>query len=251
MRKSAVLAIGAALVGCATVASADVRLTMRGGRVTLVAKDATIRQILTEWARVGQTKIVNVERVPGGPVTLELTDVPEQQALDVLLRAISGYVAAPRAGATVNASVFDRIIVMPTSVAPSSPASPAPASFAQPTISQRPPMPEDDQGDDRPPTVVPGPNRGPVFVVPPPPATNFPQSPLQPPGVVPNPAQQPPQFFLQGGAPAGFPPPVSYPGQPTAATPAGVAVPGMVVPAPAPPPGQLPPGQLPPGQPQR
>ena len=59
---------------------------MQNGRVSLVAKDATVRQILAEWARVGQTKIVNVERVPGGPVTLELTNVPEAQALDVLLR---------------------------------------------------------------------------------------------------------------------------------------------------------------------
>ena len=63
---------------------------MHDGRVTVVAKDATVRQILTEWARVGQTKIVNVERIPGGPISIELTDVPEAQALDVLLRSVSG-----------------------------------------------------------------------------------------------------------------------------------------------------------------
>ena len=50
-----------------------------------MAKDATVRQILAEWARVGQTKIVNVERIPGGPLTLELNNVPEAQALDILL----------------------------------------------------------------------------------------------------------------------------------------------------------------------
>ena len=33
------------------------------GRVTISAKDATIRQILAEWARVGQTRFVNAERV--------------------------------------------------------------------------------------------------------------------------------------------------------------------------------------------
>ena len=66
----------------AVAASADVQLTMQDGRVSLVAKDATVRQILAEWARVGQTKIVNMERVPGGPMTLELTNVPEAQALE-------------------------------------------------------------------------------------------------------------------------------------------------------------------------
>jgi len=70
----------------ASPAFADVKLTMGNGRVTLVAKDVTVRQILTEWARIGQTKIINLERIPGGPVSVELNDVPEAQALDVLLR---------------------------------------------------------------------------------------------------------------------------------------------------------------------
>src|SRR5205085_2766464 len=88
---------GAAIVFLsAASATADVQLTMQNGRVTIVAKDASVRQILTEWARVGQTKIVNVERIPGGPMTLELRNVPESQALDVLLRTLSGYNTAPR-----------------------------------------------------------------------------------------------------------------------------------------------------------
>src|SRR5437773_12335234 len=98
----------------ASTAVAEVKVTMQEGRVSLVAKDATVRQILTEWARVGQTKIVNVERVPGGPVTLELTNVPEAQALEVLLRTLSGYITAPRPVEEANLSRFDRIILMPT-----------------------------------------------------------------------------------------------------------------------------------------
>jgi hypothetical protein len=94
--KSGLFAVALSLAAVAT-ASADVRLTMHDGKVSIVAKDATVRQILTEWARVGQTKIVNVERIPGGPTTLELTDVPEAQALEVLLRSLSGYITAPRA----------------------------------------------------------------------------------------------------------------------------------------------------------
>src|SRR2546422_10121338 len=80
-----------------STALADVQLTIRDGRGSLVAKNATGRQSLTEWARVGQTKIVNVERIPGGPITLELKDVPEEEAVRVLLRSGSGYMGAPRA----------------------------------------------------------------------------------------------------------------------------------------------------------
>src|SRR6476619_5459636 len=111
--KTLVFGLAVSLLAVAP-AVADVRLTMQNGRVSIVAKDATVRQILTEWARVGQTKIVNVERVPGGPVSIELNNVPESQALEVLLRAMSGYIAAPRAVDVANLSRFDRIIVMPT-----------------------------------------------------------------------------------------------------------------------------------------
>ena len=105
MRASFIAAAVTVFFGSAWPASADVQLAIQGGRVTIVAKDATIRQILTEWARVGQTKIVNIERIPGGPVTLELRDVPEQQALRVLLRSLGGYVTAPRPTMVANASV--------------------------------------------------------------------------------------------------------------------------------------------------
>src|SRR6476620_6880940 len=70
----------------ASTASADVNLTMQNGRVSIVAQDVTLRQILTEWARVGQTKIVNLEKIPGGPMSLELKDVAEGQALEILMR---------------------------------------------------------------------------------------------------------------------------------------------------------------------
>ena len=82
--------------------------------MSLVAKDATLEQILTEWAKVGQTKIVNSKRISGGPITLQLTDVPEAQALDILLRDLSGYIAVLRTPPVAGLSRFDRIIVMPT-----------------------------------------------------------------------------------------------------------------------------------------
>ena len=99
----------------AAPASAEVQLTIANGRVTLIATNATPREIMTEWARVGQTKVVNAERVPGGPVTLELRDMPESQALAVILRAVGGYIAAPRVSQEASGSRFDRILIMPTS----------------------------------------------------------------------------------------------------------------------------------------
>jgi len=140
-----------AVTGGASTASADVQLTIENGRVTLVAKDATVRQILAEWARVGQTRIVNVDRIPGGPLTLELRDVSEQQALRVLLRSLGGYVTAPRTTLLANASVFDRILVMPVTAPAPSPAT-APATAPPPFAAFQPqqfqPPPQDDDRDD-------------------------------------------------------------------------------------------------------
>src|SRR5712675_3781383 len=147
--KTTILCAAAWLFAVST-ASADVRVTMQNGRVSIVAKDATVRQILMEWARVGQTKIVNVDRVPGGPMTLELTNVPEAQALEVLLRALSGYITAPRPVEVENLSHFDRIIIMPT-LAAARPAtsSPPPPAFQQAPQFAPPPVADDDE-DDRP-----------------------------------------------------------------------------------------------------
>jgi hypothetical protein len=225
----------------ASVSSADVQLQLRDGRVSIVAKDATVRQILTEWARVGQTKVVNVERIPGGPLTLELRDIPEAQALDMLLRSVSGYMAAPRATAVANLSVFDRIIVMPTVAAPrpaASAASPA-STFQQPQFTPAA-APPDDDADDTPAARVqmPQPPRPPVFNAFPPPQVGGPGAAAG----VPN---------VQGGGQTTAQPPQAYPSTPTAPN-GGVAVPGMVVPAPPQPgvvtsPGNTPPPP-PPGQ---
>jgi hypothetical protein len=211
-----------------STASADVQLTMENGRVSIVAKDATIRQILTEWARVGHTKIVNVERIPGGPMTIELNNVTESQALEVLLRAMSGYIAAPRAVEAANLSRFDRIIVMPTlaSARPAVAAAPPPVYQQQaPQFVQQPPQVDDDADEQPPPNVIgPPQNRGPVF-------NTFP---VQPTTVAPQfqmPQQQQPPMQQLPNQPPGFP---SAPSAPFG----GVAVPGMVAPVPQQQPGQ-------------
>jgi hypothetical protein len=92
-------------------------LSIHDGLVSIDAQDVTVRQILTEWARVGKTQIINVERIAGGPITLKLDAFPEKQALDIVLRAIPGYIALPRAAQVADASVYDRIVIMATASA--------------------------------------------------------------------------------------------------------------------------------------
>ena len=87
------IAAGLALTASLTFAPqarAEVHLTIRDGRVTLNAAGATVHEILVEWAKIGQTKIVNVERIPGGPLTLQFTGVPEAEALDIPVKVIWG-----------------------------------------------------------------------------------------------------------------------------------------------------------------
>jgi hypothetical protein len=230
MRRDILAAVFTALTVSASTASADVRLTIENGQVNLSATDATVRQILAEWARVGQTTIVNADRIVGGPITLELSNVPEEQALDVILRSVSGYLTAPRGTAVANASRYDRILVMPTSTGTRPSAAPPPPTFQQPQF-MPPPIGSDDQDEEEdalPPNGAPPNPRVPIF-------NSFPQPQNAPPRGVPNPNQAAPD----GNVPRGFPGPGTAP--------IGVAVPGMIVPAPVQP-GQ--PGAQPQGLPQ-
>jgi hypothetical protein len=240
MRVLAACVVAAAVLSWASPAGADVQLRIENGQVSLQATNATVRDILAEWARVGQTRIINGERMPGGPITIELNGVSEEQALEIILRSAAGYVTAPRASTLVNGSRYDRILVMPTS-SPTrpGPSSPQPGQFPQgpqfpgqfpgqfpaqvppqfqggqgpPQFPQFPPQrpvnDDSDVQDDPAPNVV-LPNGSPVFNV--------------------NPAAQPASGF-------GTRPPAGQP-------PVGVSTPGMVVPAPQQ--QQVPPGTFPP-----
>jgi hypothetical protein len=221
-----------ALAAFTPAASADVQVSIHDGRVTIVAKDATVRQILTEWARVGRTKIVNAERIPGGPLTIEMKDVPELDALDVLLRTLSGYMASPRAAETPDASQFEAIVVMPTMAAPPSRAASATsAPFAPP--SGFPPV-DDDQGPPQPGQ----PPRGPIFNTFPQPQVAPPQQRQNVPALRPGIQQPLPDSGPQPGQPPiVFPQPVAPSAQPT--SPFGaVSTPGMIA-QPAQQPGQI------------
>jgi hypothetical protein len=141
----------------APAAAGELRLSMSNGRVTLIAHDVTVREILAEWARVGQAKIVNGEKLTGGPITIELTDVPEARALDTVLRSAAGYVMAPRTPGSPGTSMYDRILILATSRAPMVPPSNN-APFANrpmpPMPQNQPAPPVDDDGEFNPPPVT-------------------------------------------------------------------------------------------------
>src|SRR6476660_3987050 len=102
------IAAAVALIsGSASLSSAgDLKLTLSNGRATLIAQDVPLRQILDEWARIGQTGIVNADKLSGPPMTLQLIDRPEREVLDLILRSASGYIAAQRSVSVPGASVF-------------------------------------------------------------------------------------------------------------------------------------------------
>ena len=125
--------VGILLTAAVPARAGEVKLSFSNGLVTIVATDASPRQILAEWAKLGQVRIINLERLSGGPVTLQLTSVPEAQALETLLRGSAGYVAAPRQAAAAEAtSRYDRILLMP-GVAPAMPPATSSAAAPQPT----------------------------------------------------------------------------------------------------------------------
>jgi hypothetical protein len=127
----------------APAAAGELKLSMANGRVTLIADQVPVRQILSEWARVGQTRIVNGDKVVGPPLTLQLIDYPEAKALDIVLRSAAGYMAAPRMAAQTGPSVYDRIMILATSKAPAFTPT-APPAFNRQPIPQPMPDPADE-----------------------------------------------------------------------------------------------------------
>jgi hypothetical protein len=264
-----------AVLVLALPAEAQLTLSISNGRVSLDAKSVPTRQILAEWARIGGTKIVGGEKITGAPLTLKLVDMPEKQALEIILRNVAGFMAAPRqASAAPGESTYDRILIMATSSAPATTPSAASRGGAASqnsgnavngTARRVPPRPpnfpvavgddaatDDDERDDQSDTGVPD---QPVFTFPAPAAQGgaavFTPMPAgqQPPGNV-----TAPVITLQPGTNG----PTIYnfvPNEPQAPAPAvgpfgapGAPAPGMIQ-MPAPTPGQptRPPTTRPPG----
>jgi hypothetical protein len=196
-------------------APGELKLTISNGRVTIVADQVPVSRILAEWSRVGQTRIVNGERLLTN-VSLEVIDWPERKALDLVLRSASGYMAAERQGVAVSASAstFDRVMILPFSKGPANtmPVASTPAPFNPRPMPQQQPEVDDDQ-----PVVAPPPMQQPQTQTMPgmPPAPhNVPGQPQQQvnpnaPTTLPRPGMLPqanPQQVPFGTTPPGVPP---------------------------------------------
>lgn len=192
----------------------DLQLTINDGRATLIAQNVPISRILAEWERVGQAKVVNGEKVVGPPVTLHFENQPESEVLQALLRSVSGYVVAPRESVVANASVYDRIFILPTSRAPAVSAVAQPPAFNN----RQPPVQIEPDVDEAPndPVIPPGmqppmPNMPPQNVPLTQPRPGMPDPQQQMPMTQPRPGmpQQPTQQNMPGGFlpnPYGVPP---------------------------------------------
>lgn len=247
-------------------AFAQLRLDIKDGLVSIDAKSVPARQILSEWARIGGTRVVGGEKITGAPLTLKFTNLPERQALDIILRNVAGYMAAPRqASAAPGASTYDRILILATTSAPATAAAAPTRGNANTRMPNGRPMPP------RPPNMQPPPEvetadveqavedqadtgvQAPVFTFPSQPANgggNQVFVPMGPNGGRPG-NNNPPVITLQPNA-NGQPTVYTFvpDGQQPAPAPSGPATPFGATGAPAPGMIQQPPPPAP-GQPQR
>jgi hypothetical protein len=115
MKHACIGLVAALLVATAgsSPAQSTVSIKFDNGNVTLIAQNAPVRTILAEWARVGGSKILNGDRVGGQPLSIRIENEPERKALAILLRNVSGYVAASRPMPASGVSSRDRIHVLP------------------------------------------------------------------------------------------------------------------------------------------
>ena len=96
----------------------DFWMLFQNRRVTVTARDMTVSQILDRWSKIGGTVVLNGAAVQSGPVSLQLTDVSEREALDILLRGVGGYIVVDRDDDSTGASSIAKILILPKSAAP-------------------------------------------------------------------------------------------------------------------------------------
>jgi len=215
-------------------AAQALKLAFNDGRVSLDAASVPVRTILVEWGKLGGTNVIGAERITGSPLTLKLDDVPEAQALEIVLRSVAGYMAAPRrASAVAGTSMFDRILVLATSATPAAarpaPNQPGPGGNPRFVPQRQPARQADDEEMEPEEEPDPNPPNAPVFT--------FPGQQIPQPGTVPN---GQPTINPNTGAPESI---TINPANPGSVPTFGVPRPGMIS-APPPQPGTVvrPPG---------
>ena len=137
------------LAGGRSAYGQDLRLQFHGGLVDLSAHAVTVAEILARWSEMGGTTVVNGDQVQSGPVTIDLVDAPEREALAIILRTIPGYLLAERADRIGSGSTIDRIALLPTRTTPPAATtvvpSAAPATAVSPSRVMPSMLPEPDE----------------------------------------------------------------------------------------------------------
>jgi hypothetical protein len=109
-----ILLIGLVLFSTPAAAAADLELKIENGRVTLVARNVPLEQLLRTWSAATGTEVVGADAL-SEIVNLELRDVPEATALKTVLRSVAGYIVVPRREGFRSGSQFGRILILPES----------------------------------------------------------------------------------------------------------------------------------------
>lgn len=126
-------------------------VSFNNGKVTIIAENVTLREIMAEWGRKGGSRIVNADKLGGAAIPyLEFKDEPEVVVLRSLLRDVPGYGAAPRIAPSPDVSSLDAVFILASRTVPvtNAPMS-SPAQPLQQQIQQAPqpqPVPQPVQG---------------------------------------------------------------------------------------------------------
>lgn len=194
-----------------------------GGRVTLVAQNVAVRDILAEWARQCGCYIVNADRMPGTlTMPVQFEQATQSDVLESLLRQAAGYVLTPKRAGSQGISNYETIFILATS-------NPVAGAYVPPPAAPvGPPPPTTGSPDDEIPPVMP--------------RTSMP---VTPPPVAAQPASSNP-FGSRTSGPSAFEPSAPTPAAPAPGAPTTVPAqrpaPGRTSPVvpivPVPPPGR-------------
>jgi hypothetical protein len=124
-----------------TTGEPRLRLALAAGRVSISADRVSLAEILAEYSRIGGVRIEAPAGFSAVPVSIELSNVPERQAFETLLRGVAGFVVVPApVDGRMTSSEFARVVIVPNGgpdsrkAAAVSPANPPPVAPSQPAV---------------------------------------------------------------------------------------------------------------------
>ena len=100
-----------ALVPC-TARAQSLSLGVTDGLVTLDAQGVTVGEILARWTNATGAALVNADKLASAPITLQFTNIPERQALTMVLRSAGGYILVGRPDAADPVERIARVIII-------------------------------------------------------------------------------------------------------------------------------------------